>query len=470
MLSARALQRLLGEWDTGGPAYRRLADRLRMLIIDGRISVGTWLPAERELAEVLQRSRTTVISAYASLRDTGHLHSVRGAGSRVTLANRAGSTRGFEPAGPLDLSKAAVPIWPGLSALLRDVAAGFGVADAGSGLDLVGDVRLRQAIADGYTADGLETLPEQIMVTVGAQHAISLIAGALLDRGDRVVVETPTYPHAVEAFRDAGARIVSVPVTDEGWDVAALSDVIDRARPAMAYVMPDFHNPTGHRMDTATRASVAALTAGARTLLVVDETTRPLNLDAGDQLPTLAAMPTAGDLTITLGSMGKTVWHGLRIGWIRADPSLISRIAMFRAARDLGTPRLDQLVATGALARMPEILTARNDRMRAGRDLIRDLIEHHLPEWELPDTRGGVSFWINLGVPASSQLALAARARGVVISPGPRFGIDGEHERRLRVPFTAPPEELRAGVPLLADAWRSMNVEAPSPVAPGRLL
>lgn len=471
VLSARALERLLGEWDTGGPAYRRLADRLRVLIIDGRIAVGTWLPAERELADQLGRSRTTVISAYAALRGSGHLESVRGAGSRVKLANPADGLRGFEPDGPIDLSKAAVPIWPGLPEVFQEVAAGFSPMDAGTGLDLIGDVRLREAIAAAHTAEGLPTTPDQIMVTVGAQHAISLLAGALLDRGDRVVVETPTYPHAVEAFRDAGARIVTVRVTDEGWDLAGLADTLERSRPALVYVIPDFQNPTAASMDGATRAAVAALVERSRAYLVVDETTRSVALDGQATPPPLAAEPAAGDLTITLGSMGKTVWHGLRIGWLRADRSIVARVAMYRAARDLGTPRLDQLVALRALERMPEIIADRADRMRAGRDLIRELLTEHLPEWELPPAPGGVSYWVNLGVPASSQLALAARARGVVITPGPRFGVDGEHERRLRLPFTSPAGDLEAGIPLLAEAWRAMDLDAPpAPIELGRLV
>lgn len=471
VLSARALQRSLGEWETGsGPAYQQLADRLRVLILDGRITAKTWLPAERELAALLGRSRSTVISAYASLRESGCLESVRGSGSRVILQHAEPGRRGFEPAGPIDLSKAAVPMWSGLPDLFREVAADFGAADAGSGLDLVGDTLLREKIADRYSHAGLATDPDQIMVTVGAQHAISLITGSLLSRGDRVLVETPTYPHAAEAFRDAGGRVKAVPVTADGWDVAAIADVLDRSRPAMAYVMPDAHNPTGMFMDAATRSAVLELATASGTILLIDETTRDLNIDGPQLLPHVATGDTSG-LTITLGSMGKTVWHGLRIGWLRADPAIISQVATFRASRDLGTPRLDQLVAERVLDRMPEVIVARSERMRAGRDLVRQLITELLPEWRLPDTAGGVGYWVGLGRPASSQLALMARTHGVVISAGPRFGIDGEHERHFRMPFTADLDDIRAGISKLAVAWSVLGpIESAPVVEPDRVL
>ncbi|WP_210479619.1 PLP-dependent aminotransferase family protein [Naasia sp. SYSU D00948] len=469
-LSGHALARLLGEWEaTGGAAYEALAERIRVLLIDGRIPAQTWLPAERDLAEVLGRSRTTVISAYRLLRESGYLTSTRGAGSMATLPSAAGAAPTLADGGLVDFGKATPPMWPGLPDIYRDVAGSLSAEGMGSGLDLIGREALRVLIAARYEEQGLPTRPSQIMVTLGAQHAIALCARSLLTRGDRVVVESPTYPHASEALRDAGGgRLIAVGVTEAGWDVPGFEAALENARPALAYLMPDFHNPTGASMDGATREAVARAAAGAGTLLLIDETTRDLGIDSPAQHPPLAAAAPVDALTVTVGSLGKTVWGGLRLGWIRADEQVVSRLATTRASSDLGTPAVEQLVATELLPRLPEVIADRVEQLRTRRDLLGSLLPEAFPEWRVPMPAGGLSFWVGLGTPMSSALSLAARARDLLLTAGPRFGIDGAYERNVRIPFTAGPDELRSGVALLQDAWRSLPrmAEPVSPAAP----
>jgi DNA-binding transcriptional MocR family regulator len=455
-LSARALAALIVGWRdlAVGPAYAALADRVRLLILDGRIALGTRLPAERELAAQLGLSRTTVSAAYADLRDSGHLESIRGSGSIARLPRAAGYVHDVLATDQLDFSKATLPSHPAVADAAQRAVATLPTFLGESGFDTVGLRVTRQAIADRYTARGLPTDPDEILVTVGAQHAIALLSNTLLSRGDRAVIESPSYPHAVEALRGAGARLVAVPVTAEGgWDESALEQAFQRTSPVLAYLMPDNHNPTGATMPRALRQKVVALAAQQGTTLVIDETIGGLELDGQQPEPPLATLGRA----VLLGSVGKSVWGGLRIGWIRADRELIQRVARHRFMTDLGTPVLEQLILVELLADFDRILADRRDYLRASRDhLIRRLAER-MPEWRVPHVAGGITTWVELGLPISSQLALAARSEGLVIAAGSRFGVEGLFERFIRIPFTYPPDVIDRGVDALAAAWRAVT-------------
>ncbi|WP_244857769.1 aminotransferase class I/II-fold pyridoxal phosphate-dependent enzyme [Agromyces archimandritae] len=205
-MTARALEALLGDWRGGDrTAYRALAERIRLLVLDGRIAAETRLPAERELADRLALSRTTVSAAYAALRELGYLQSIRGSGSAVRLPVAAPAA----PARPdastvIDFGKAAPPALPWIAECARAAADELPASLGTHGFELLGLPALREAIAERYAARGLPTVPDQIMVTIGAQHAIALIARTLLTRGDRALIEAPTYPHAYGAARGGG--------------------------------------------------------------------------------------------------------------------------------------------------------------------------------------------------------------------------------------------------------------------------
>ncbi|WEO76971.1 PLP-dependent aminotransferase family protein [Cryobacterium sp. SO2] len=463
-LTARALETLLGEWRTRGTAYGALADRIRLLTLDGRIPTDSRLPAERDLGARLGLSRTTVTAAYRELREAGFLHSVQGSGSMTRLPGAPAGTDAPGATAVLDLGQAVLPAWPGLAEVAVLAAADLPRHLTGSGFDPLGIPELRRAIADRYRARGLPTEPEQIMVTVGAQHAIALLARVLINRGDRVLIETPTYPHAYEALRAAGGRLMPVSVTaalpgaDAGWDESALLQTLERSNPVLGYLMPDFQNPTGQTMPLAQRERVLAAAARQGTVLINDETIGELDIDRVGEFPPFAASadPARPDLAVTVGSVGKTVWGGLRVGWIRADPGLIRKLAAARLANDLGTPVLEQLIVTRLLQELPGILESRRTLLRAGRDRLVAGLAERFPEWQVPHVDGGITLWVNLGRPVSSQLALAARAQGLLLPAGPRFGIDGAFERFLRIPFCYGPDEMPRALDALALAWESL--------------
>ncbi|MBW4095443.1 MAG: PLP-dependent aminotransferase family protein, partial [Acidobacteria bacterium] len=398
-ITARRLSLELGDWRGNSPAYHALADRIRVLLLDGRLGTGTRLPAERELGNALGVSRTTVAAAYAKLRADGYLDSVRGSGSTLALpfGSRGTVERAHVTEFPLDLTKATVPAYPGLAQYYTSAAALMPQYLGHHGFDMVGLIELRDAIAEHYTQRGLPTDPDQVMVTTGAQHALSLITHALHSPGERVLVEQPSYPHALDTFASAGARIVSFPVSaTNGWDLTTADQVMRRTAPSLAYLMPDFHNPTGASMSVEDRSRLAGMAAREGTAMIVDETTAWLDLDRGP-MPPFAAMAPAGANIVTVGSLGKIAWGGLRVGWIRAPRTVLARISQVRPAFDLGTPLLEQLVATAVLQGIHAVVSYRSSTLKAGRDHLAKELAAAFPEWNVQVPPGGMTLWVTTG-------------------------------------------------------------------------
>jgi DNA-binding transcriptional MocR family regulator len=459
-ISARALSAALGGWRMREPAYEALADGIRLLCLDNRLAPRTALPAERELAAALQISRSTVAAAYRSLRDSAHITSTRGSGSVTLPLRRNDLGRASSIEGAIDLQQASPPAWPGLAGVMSEVAQSSSTIVSRVGYDVFGRIELREAIARRYCDRGIPTTAGEIVVTTGAQSAIHLLASVLLGRGDRVLIETPTYPHAADALRRADARLVGVPVTtDEGWDLDRAEQAFARTLPVLAYLMPDFQNPTSRSMGAEDRDAILQAAERSGTVLVLDETTADLDIDRG---PVPAGF-IDGDpsLIVRVGSLGKTVWGGLRVGWIRAETDLIRRLVASRPAHDLGTPEFEQAIAAAVFPQFGAVVAQRSHVLRDGREAVVGALQAMLPEWRTPRADGGVSLWIELDAPLSSALVMDVRSRGLLLSAGPRFSVDGGHDRHLRIPFTASPDELSRGVEILAEAWPRVRGGAP---------
>ncbi|MFI7214477.1 MocR-like transcription factor YczR [Micromonospora maritima] len=453
------LARLLGQWHAlpgrrRSPDYAALAGAVRGLLADGRLPLGVRLPAERELAEALRISRTTVTAAYRELRETGHLASRRGAGSWTMLpgTHRVASTGLWTPLDDRDMIDLGVAA---LSAPAQLVPAARAAAEdlprylGGAGYHPTGIIELREAVARGYTERGLPTSPEQIMVTSGTQHALDLVLRLALSPGGGVLVESPTYPNALAALAARRARITTHGLSDDGWDADLLLGSIRQTRPKLAYLIPEFHNPTGHLMAADLRERLVGAAHAAGTDLVVDESFVDLPLD-GTPLPPPVAVFDRHSRVISIGGMSKPYWGGLRIGWVRASAPQVQRLAAARVGVDMASPVLDQLVAVHLLAQAPAIVTARRAQLAAQRDALVAALAERLPDWRVTVPRGGVTLWAELDGPISSALARAAEEVGVRLAPGPRFGLDGTLERFLRLPFTLPAAELVEAVGRLA--------------------
>ncbi|MGW2407394.1 MocR-like transcription factor YczR [Streptomyces sp. NPDC001739] len=458
-VGARQLAALLPDPAGTRPAYRHLAQAIGTLILDGRLALHTKLPAERELAVALGTSRTTITAVYDLLRESGYAHSRQGSGTWTDLPegrNPRGISRLIDPQDTaIDLARAA----PGLpertlvDALTR-VAPQLAEHAPTPGYHPYGLPDLRAAVAERFTRRGLPTLPEQILVTSGAQHALTLVLGLLCRPGDRVMVENPSYPNALDALRRAQLRTVSVPVTDEGWDIEIIESTLRQVVPQLAYLIPDFHNPTGLLMPEQERVRTLRAAARSGTWLVVDETLADLALDVPAP-PPFAAHAAAGGTgqVITLGSMSKTHWGGLRIGWLRAPARLVTELAGQRVATDMGGSVVDQLLALTLLAQAEDLLPPRLDQLRRQRAALAAALAEHLPQWTWRLPPGGLSLWADLGEPVASALAERALEHGVRIESGAYFATDpGIFEQRLRIPYTTPADTLREAVRRMATA------------------
>ncbi|WP_293682529.1 PLP-dependent aminotransferase family protein [uncultured Phenylobacterium sp.] len=460
-ISPASVVRLLGAWrgERVGPAYGQLSDSLRLLILDGRLALDVVLPGERELAAALEVSRTTVTAALARLRDDGFLERRQGAGARTRLPAGPGERGGglisdSRAEGVLDLASAAPPASEAVHGAYAAALSALPAHLPQTGYGVLGLPRLREAIAERYTRRGLPTTPDQIMVTNGAQHALALMLRLLAGPGDRVVIDHPTYPHAIDAIQRASCRAVPVGLPDEGWDVDGVAAALSQSGPRLAYLIADFHNPTGRWMTPHARAAIAAAARRTRTTLIFDETLVDLWLDApiapyGFEDP--------GDGVVRLGSTGKSYWGGLRLGWIRADVQAIQALGPRRASIDLGTPLLEQLAAAHLLVGDEAPLVARREMLRARRDHLLARMAAELPDWRVSSPPGGLSLWAELPTPVSSALAATSERHGLRLAAGPRFGVDGAFERFLRIPYTLTPDDLGEAVARLAVAYERLR-------------
>ncbi|VUS48091.1 PLP-dependent aminotransferase family protein [Klebsiella pasteurii] len=456
---SQSLVRLLGNWQESTsrtPIWRQLAEALRLLILDGRLALETRLPGERELAAALNISRTTVASALGQLREEGYLYSRQGSGSRIALPERPVETSAQKP-DPLsvNLAVAALSAGPEIHQAYSQALKIMPEHLSNTGYDQQGLALLREAIARRYSERGLPTRSDEVMIVNGALSGFALVQRLFTGPGDRVVVDAPTYPMALSAIQGASCRPVSVALPQQGWDCDGLAATIAQTAPRLAWLMPDFHNPTGRCMDSATRQRVADIAAQSRTTLVVDETMVDLWYDAPPPPPLAAFNPDAP--VITIGSAGKSFWGGLRIGWIRASSRTIASLVQARDSLDLGSPLLEQLACCWLLENENRLLPSRRAMLATRRDMCGALMAEYFPHWRFTPPEGGLSFWVELPGMLATLFSVRAESRGIHIGTGTRFGLAGAFDRYLRLPFTLSDEELRSAFNTLQPLWHSLT-------------
>ena len=461
-ISASALARLLGRWQAGKLAtYRALADALRRLILDGRLSLGQRLPGERSLARGLSVSRTTVSAAFAILEADGFLK--KQSRSQALTALPFALTRGAppNPVGPgeglIDFASATLAADPAVYSAYAEALSLLPSYLPGHGYEPLGCLELRVALAQRYGERGLATAPEEVMVTGGALNALALILRTLKPAKPLVLIEHPTYPQAIDAILAAGGRPLPVPIGRSGWDLELMTSVLASERPAMAYIIADHQNPTGRWMTASERKPLVAAAKASQTLLVFDETLRELALGP-DRAATheMAEDASDGRHVVRIGSASKTFWGGLRIGWIRAQSDLIAELLARRGALDLGSPVLEQLAVARLLASGEAILERRREALREQRDHLVARLRAHVPELQFDVPSGGLCLWVELDAPIANALAHACERQGLRIAAGPRFGVGGAFERYVRFPFSASPTDMDAAVKIFAQTYRQM--------------
>jgi DNA-binding transcriptional MocR family regulator len=449
----------LGRWSSGrGPLPVLLAARLRRLIDEGELAPGESLPPDRVLASALAVGRSTVVAAYDLLRDDGRVVRRRGSGTLVagTRPARVLQTTNapiflhlLEPPDgviplacaapdrpPPELADAYARVVPVLARTTGDI-----------GYYPAGHPVLRGAIADRYTSRGIRTSPGRILVTTGAQQALSLLGLALLAPGDQVLVEGPTYPGALEAFREQAALPRALPAGLGGLRTAARDH-----QAALAYVISTFHNPTGSVLPAVERRALVKAAAASGVPLIDDEVLSDLAFPGVQAPPPLAAY---SDSVISIGSFSKSIWGGLRIGWVRAPEPLIGRLARLAAVHNLGQNVPGQLAAAELLPGL-DALTARLAPERHARhDHLRAQLARRLPDWDVPPVPGGQTLWARLPHGDGTSFAQAALRHGVAVLPGTGLDASGQSQDYLRLHFLAPPDDLTEAVRRLAGAWHA---------------
>ncbi len=461
--------------DSNEPLYRQLADQVKAAIESGQLAPGERLPATRELAGSLRLNRTTVSAAYELLETEGLIKGHVGRGSFVhgpanTVPNgRLDWNQIFRSAGELPAAlppphgddvlsfasaRPAEQLFPldDFRATCSEVIASEHASEILQLGSPGGYAPLRRYLFHEAHAHYIANHGDDLMVTSGAQQALDLLQRVLISPGDTVLLEDPVYPGLRNVFVRAGARLVGVPVGPDGIELAALERSIQRERPRLLVITPNFQNPTGATLPMAARTAILKLAHAAGCLLVENDTYGELRYQ-GEALPSVKELDKTGDV-ILLKSFSKLSFPGLRVGWVLGPRALIERMSEAKQWCDLHTDQLSQAVLlrfaeSGRLAaHRRKILAAGAERLAAvleacGRELP--------PGTNFTRPQGGMNLWVRLPAPldASDLLPRAVRA-GASYLPGRYFAVSRFEIGGLRLSFAGlAPEEIRAGVAIL---------------------
>jgi DNA-binding transcriptional MocR family regulator len=339
--------------------------------------------------------------------------------------------------------------------------------DPPHGYSPAGTPELRQAIAARLTREGVPTAPEEVLVTTGAQQALSLIAGGYLRPGDAVVVEDPGFPNAFDTFRAAGGELLPVSVDSEGIDLDALEELCAARPPRLVYVTATHQSPTGAVLGNGRRYRLARIAERYRITVVEDTALAEIGL--ADKPPPPHVARFAPDAPILLiGSMSKLFWGGLRVGWIRAARPTIHKLMRLKLMADIGTPLVSQLLAAPLIARTEEARGMRHAQYAPRLERLAQALRELVPDWSWSRPAGGFTLWARLPDADASAYAALALRHGVAIAPGPRLSPEGRHADCVRIAFMLDPPLLEEGVERLASAWADYRRDGESRRAAGR--
>lgn len=330
-----------------------------------------------------------------------------------------------------------------------------------------GEPAFREAVASWIGETGLKVSPDQVLALAGSQQGLDFAAKLLIDEGTPVLCEAPSYVAALQVFELFGARILGVPLSADGPDLAAFEARLREERPRAVYLIPCFQNPSGACYNMAARRAVAALLDRYDTLLIEDEPYRSVALDVDQPMTPICALLERAPW-IYLGSFSKILWPGWRMGYLAAHPALMPHLVRLKQAADLHTQRPGQMAVAHWLG--SEGRAADLDGLRSGyrlrRDAMQAALQRHfgdIADWTLP--RGGLFFWLRLRgeLEATRAVLDQALAQGVAFMPGEAFFAEPALGRQcLRLNYSrSTPEEMERGLALLA---RCLHEHAPATV------
>jgi len=322
---------------------------------------------------------------------------------------------------------------------------------------------LREAIAQLMQSRLAAVQADDVLVTTGSQQALDLIGKTLIDPGDKVIVEGPTFLATIQCFRLYGADLVSAPTDEHGVDVSALEQLVAQHRPKLIYLIPTFGNPTGATLSAERRQAVLQLAARTGTLVVEDDPYGELYFDAPPP-PSLLSLseqvPGSRELLVHCGSLSKTLSAGLRLGWMVAPAALRAQAVMCKQFSDANTSTLAQATATAYLqsGALPQALAhARAAYRERAHAMLHGLQQHLGAHATYNQPQGGLFVWARFTAPGADSAVLSQRAaeQGVAFVPGAPFFATQPDPATFRLSFaTVPPEQIDTGLRRLAEVLR----------------
>jgi 2-aminoadipate transaminase len=330
-----------------------------------------------------------------------------------------------------------------------------------------GELPLREALVAWMARRAIVAKADQVLVTTGSQQGFDLILRVMVEPGDTVIVERPTYTTALQALRHAGARVVTVRTDADGMVVDELESVLGRPGIKAIYTLPTFGNPTGATMSLARRKRLLELAVRHQLLIIEDDAYGDLRFD-GEEVPALAALARevgAEDRLVYLATLSKIVAPGLRTGWMVAPPEIVQRCVIAKQTIDLSTSPWIQGAAahylkSGLLERhLPRIRAAYREQAHAMVGALRERLARKI-SFSAP--QGGMFVWgfLPTGIDAGALVRTAIEER-VMYVPGAPFYADAPDPRSLRLCFSmSTPERIRLGVERLERAFSRYDADS----------
>ncbi|QYR23351.1 PLP-dependent aminotransferase family protein [Paenibacillus sp. sptzw28] len=469
------------------PVFAQIAGYFEKQILKGDLPPGAKLPTERELALQLCVNRSTISAAYEELRASGLVTSVQGSGTRVSDSlweaaevrtpnwQRYTAVRQlFDPTAALqsqvygsfgkpniinfvkgELSPDLMPL-----ELLEQRLPELNLSEPFSYYcSFKGDAGLRRTISQRLQAEaGILTDPEHLLISAGVKHSLHLICHTLLQPGDAIAVEGPSYLYSMNVLSSAGLRLVKLPIDSQGLNPEQLPELARKHRVKMVLTNPTYQNPTGTTLSLARRITLLDICAQLRIPIIEDDPYSLLFLDeAGRSLPPLRALPGGDRTVIYLGTMSKIATPGMRIGWIIAPLTVTAKLAEAKSRMGYSTSHIgerlaDRFLNTGGYEAH---LSYIRGRLRTRRDCMLGAIREHIEPLAVPvlsnSRPGGYYVWLKLKKNILDRDMLeAAISEGVLCLPGRVFGAD---DGFLRLSFAAIGEEqIQEGVRRLGRA------------------
>ncbi|WP_259780673.1 aminotransferase-like domain-containing protein [Aestuariispira ectoiniformans] len=325
---------------------------------------------------------------------------------------------------------------------------------------------LRQWIAADLAKEGAERTIDNILITNGAQQGLDMLARLLLEQGTKLVVEKPSYLGAMQAFSTRHPDYIGVTMDDEGVVLADLEAAFE-AGARIAYLAPDFQNPTGLSYSLARRQAVLELAQRYGAVIIEDAAYCKLSYE-GEALPSLLALDEAGrqdedaGTVVQLGTFSKTLVPALRVGWVTAPRPLIEKLVLLKQASDLHVATINQAVALRAVEKtFPGHIDTVRDTYRTKRDAMLRALEDFMPDSvSFTRPKGGMFVWLTLpdGIDSRALLERALEEEKVAFVPGQAFFCDKSGENTCRLSFSAgDPARIREGIERLANLIRRVH-------------